>query len=174
MRRSVLFLKNPGGDPSQVVVERRGAGCRVARDGHRDDFDASRLPDGRYSLLFEDGRQVSGRVQERPEGVRVFRRGEPATVSMSRGRPSSASLAAGAGEGGVEEIRALMHGRIVEVRFAAGDRVEPGALLLVLEAMKMQNEIRASRGGVVERCEVEQGQTVEGGAFLLSIRSDNN
>jgi biotin carboxyl carrier protein len=66
-----------------------------------------------------------------------------------------------------------MHGRIVEVRVAAGDRVEEGALLLVLEAMKMQNEIRASRSGVIERVQAQPGQTVEGGAFLLSIRSEN-
>ena len=66
-----------------------------------------------------------------------------------------------------------MHGRIVEVRVAAGDHVEAGALLLVLEAMKMQNEIRASRPGDVERVEVVPGQTVEGGAFMLSIRSEN-
>ena len=74
--------------------------------------------------------------------------------------------------GGIEEVRALMHGRIVEVRVAPGDRVEAGVLLLVLEAMKMQNEIRASRAGAVERVEVAGGQTVEGGAFMVSIRSE--
>ena len=173
MRRSVLFLKNPDGEPSQVVVERRGASCRVAREDRRDELDAARLPDGRYSLLFEDGRQVSGRAYGRPDGVKVFRKGEAAPVAISRNRPASGSLAGAAGEGGVEEIRALMHGRIVEVRVSTGERVEQGALLLVLEAMKMQNEIRASRGGMVERCQAEQGQTVEGGVFLLSIRSEN-
>ena len=172
MRRSVLFLKNAEGEPSQVLVERRGSSCRVAREGRRDELDAARLPDGSYSLLFEDGRQVSGRAQDRPDGVRVFRKGEGAPVAISRGRPAS-SLGGADGEGGVEEIRALMHGRIVEVRVGAGDRVEQGALLFVLEAMKMQNEIRSSRGGLVERCQVQQGQTVEGGAFLLSIRSEN-
>jgi glutaconyl-CoA decarboxylase len=60
----------------------------------------------------------------------------------------------------------------VEVRVAPADRVEAGELLLVLEAMKMQNEIRASRPGAVERVEVEAGQTVEGGAFMVSIRSE--
>ena len=172
MRRSILFVSKPEAEPAQVVVERRGPGCRVARDERHDDLDAARLPDGRYSLLFEDGRQVSGRANERPDGVRVFRGGEAAPVPISRNRPASGSLAGADGEGGLEEVRALMHGRIVEVRVAAGDRVEAGGLLLVLEAMKMQNEIRSSRGGLVERCQVSQGQTVEGGAFLLSIRSD--
>ena len=43
-------------------------------------------------------------------------------------------------------------------------------MLLVLEAMKMQNEIRASGGGIVERCEVSAGDAVEGRALLLVIR----
>ncbi len=59
-----------------------------------------------------------------------------------------------------------MPGRVVEVAVAAGDRVEAGSLLLVLEAMKMQNEIRASRGGLVTRVVVEAGKAVEGGALL--------
>jgi biotin carboxyl carrier protein len=46
---------------------------------------------------------------------------------------------------------------------AQGDHVEAGAILLVLEAMKMQNEIRASRPGAVDRVDVAAGQTVEGG-----------
>jgi biotin carboxyl carrier protein len=173
MRRSVLFWKAKEGEPIQVLVERRGSSCRVIQADRRDDLDAVRLPDGRYSLIFEDGRQVSGRALEAAGEVRVIRRGEASPVAISRSRPSSRSLAGAGAEGGVEEVRALMHGRIVEVRVAAGDRVEEGALLLVLEAMKMQNEIRASRSGVIERAQAQPGQTVEGGAFLLSIRSEN-
>src|SRR5262249_27304565 len=153
------------------LVERRGAGCRVAQRDRRDDVDAIRLPDGRYSLILEDGRQITGRALETSGGVRVIRRGESSSVAISRGRPASRPLAGAGAEGGVEEVRALMHGRIVEVRVGAGDRVEQGALLLVLEAMKMQNEIRASRAGIVERAQAQAGQTVEGGAFLLSSRS---
>jgi len=67
-----------------------------------------------------------------------------------------------------------MHGRIVEICVAQGDHVEAGAILLVLEAMKMQNEIRASRAGAVDRVEVAAGQTVEGGAFMVSIRPDKS
>jgi biotin carboxyl carrier protein len=62
-----------------------------------------------------------------------------------------------------------MPGRIVEVRVAPGDRVEPGALLLVLEAMEMQNEIRARAGGAVIRVSVSPGEAVERGAPLLAL-----
>ena len=65
-----------------------------------------------------------------------------------------------------------MPGRVVEVAVAAGDRVEPRSLLLVLEAMKMQNEIRCARGGLVTRVAVEAGKAVEGGALLAVVRQD--
>ena len=65
-----------------------------------------------------------------------------------------------------------MPGRVVQVTVAVGDRVEPGALLLVLEAMKMQNEIRTVRGGTVLRVDVEPGRTVDGGAPLAVVRSE--
>jgi len=174
MRRTVLFLRGPREEPNRVVVERRGSRCRVAGGELSDDFDAARLPDGRLSLLLEDSRQICGRGEETADGVRVRRGGLAASVLMTRARRAIGLLEAGGEPGGIEEIRALMHGRIVEVRVRAGERVEEGALLLVLEAMKMQNEIRASRAGLVERSMVEAGQTVEGGAFLLSIRSDSN
>ena len=80
----------------------------------------------------------------------------------------SAGGAAGGARG--EEIRAQIPGRVVEVSVKEGDRVAAGALLLVLEAMKMQNEIRASRAGIVDRVIVSAGQTVEGEALMLSVR----
>jgi biotin carboxyl carrier protein len=62
-----------------------------------------------------------------------------------------------------------MPGRVVEVSVAEGQTVAAGGILLVLEAMKMQNEIRASRGGVVARVAVAAGQAVDRGALLAAI-----
>jgi len=175
MRRLVLFLRTGDGEPERVVVERRGLRCRVARGNRADELEAARLPDGRLSLLFEDGRQVCGRGRELgSDGTDVVRGGRAVWVPIARRLRARRERAADGEAGGVEEICALMHGRIVEVRVASGDTVEAGALLLVLEAMKMQNEIRASRAGRIERAAVSPGQTVEGGEFLLSIRSDSN
>jgi biotin carboxyl carrier protein len=174
MRRTVLFLRGGEGEPARVVVERRGSSFLIVDGGRTENVDVARLPDGRVSLILDDGRQFSGRGDDGADGVRVSRPGRSTSVPMTRTRLSRSRLVGDSREGGTEEIRALMHGRIVEVRVATGDRVEEGALLLVLEAMKMQNEIRASRAGTIERAQVAPGQTVEGGAFLLSIRSDNN
>jgi biotin carboxyl carrier protein len=71
-----------------------------------------------------------------------------------------------------EETRALsasMPGRIVHVLCAAGDRVAANAPLIVIEAMKMQNELRAKRDATVRAVHVEAGQTVERGALLIEL-----
>lgn len=76
---------------------------------------------------------------------------------------------AGAASGPVE-IRAIIPGRVAAVRVTVGDAVEAGASLLVVEAMKMQNELRAPRAGVVERVAVGEGETIENGDLLVVLR----
>ena len=64
-----------------------------------------------------------------------------------------------------------MPGRVIQVSVALGESFERGDLLLVLEAMKMQNEIRAERGGLVKQVGIRAGEAVEGGAVLLTVQS---
>ena len=70
---------------------------------------------------------------------------------------------------GVAEVRAIMPGRVVSVSVAVGDTVKAGQELLVVEAMKMQNELRAPRAGIVERLAVAAGQTIELGDLLAVL-----
>jgi biotin carboxyl carrier protein len=62
-----------------------------------------------------------------------------------------------------------MPGKIVRVLVKAGDRVEAGQGLLVVEAMKMQNEIRSPKGGTIERVLAEEGQAVNAGEVLCIV-----
>jgi biotin carboxyl carrier protein len=71
--------------------------------------------------------------------------------------------------GGGAELRAIIPGRVVAVSVAPGDPVSAGQQLLVVEAMKMQNEVRAPSAGVVERLAVAEGQTIELGDLLAVI-----
>jgi biotin carboxyl carrier protein len=71
---------------------------------------------------------------------------------------------------GPTAVRAIIPGRVVSVAVTAGDPVAAGQRLLAVEAMKMENELRAPRDGVVERVEVSVGQTVELGDPLVVIR----
>lgn len=67
------------------------------------------------------------------------------------------------------EIRAIIPGRIASVAVAPGDIVEAGQTLLAVEAMKMQNELRAPRAGTVARMPVTAGSTVEVGDVLVVL-----
>lgn len=70
---------------------------------------------------------------------------------------------------GSELVRAPMPGLVLRVEVSPGQKVAPGTGLVVLEAMKMENEIRAPRGGVVRRVLVEAGEAVEKGAQLVEL-----
>ena len=70
-------------------------------------------------------------------------------------------------QGGV--VTAPMPGLVVRVQVKAGDRVEAGMGLVVVEAMKMENELRAPRPGVVETVHVAAGEAVEKGATLITL-----
>jgi biotin carboxyl carrier protein len=112
-------------------------------------------PDGRVVVeVVVDGWRVE--VELEPERRAVLRE------RARRGRPD-------AGTNGRLEIRAIIAGRIVAVSVTPGDSVEHGQQLLVLEAMKMQNELRAPRSGTVEQVSAAVGQNVEVGDLLVVI-----
>lgn len=85
---------------------------------------------------------------------------DPRKRSAAVGEPDSS---------GEKAVRASMPGRIVKVMVKDDQEVAAGTGLLVLEAMKMQNELRASRAGRVRHLQVRAGQTVEAGQLLLVI-----
>jgi biotin carboxyl carrier protein len=74
-----------------------------------------------------------------------------------------------ASHGGPVEVRAIIPGRVVAVSVVVGDSVEAGQQVLVVEAMKMQNELRAPREGFVQRVGVAVGDTIEVGDLLVVI-----
>jgi len=78
--------------------------------------------------------------------------------------------AGAASRGGPVEVRAIIPGRVVAVSVESGDDVAAGEQILVVEAMKMQNELRAPREGTVERVGVAVGDTIEVGDLLVVIR----
>jgi acetyl-CoA/propionyl-CoA carboxylase biotin carboxyl carrier protein len=89
------------------------------------------------------------------------------TPSARRPPPRAVPARAGIAQG--NELVAPLHGVVAEVLVAPGDAVEEGQVLVVIEAMKMMNEIRAHRAGTVSRVSVTQGATVETRAPLVTL-----
>ena len=92
--------------------------------------------------------------------------GAPAAAPAAAAPAAPAPAASGAGE----SITSPMPGNILAVNVAAGDMVKKGQVLMILEAMKMENEIMAPRDGKVTAVAVAKGAAVESGALLCTIQ----
>lgn len=90
----------------------------------------------------------------------------PAVVSAASAAPAAAPAAALASG---EVVKAPMPGNILKINVAPGQKVEEGDVLIVLEAMKMENEIVATKSGTVAQVAVSKGAVVETGAPLVVI-----
>ena len=91
--------------------------------------------------------------------------GAPAAAPVAAPAPSAAAAPAAGGE----KVTSPMPGTILSVNVAAGDAVKRGQVLMILEAMKMENEIMAPCDGTVTSVSVTKGAAVESGALLCTI-----
>ena len=93
----------------------------------------------------------------------------PAAPAAAPAAAAPAAPAASAVTGSGEAVSAPMPGNILKVNVKAGDAVKSGTVLVVLEAMKMENEIMAPKDGTVTQVLVSKGSTVDTGAALVVI-----
>jgi biotin carboxyl carrier protein len=112
------------------------------------------------------------------DGSTVHVDGMPVEVAVVSPRPSwgraaavhpSTALGASGGTSGPRRVTAPMPGKILKLLVKPGDRVEPRQGLVVVEAMKMENELRASAAGTVAEVRAIEGTTVEAGAILVIL-----
>jgi len=162
------FIAREGGRELEVEVLRQGGGYRVRIGDRWMEADLVRVGPVVRSLRLEDGTQVS-LIHHHVENKHEITLGG-AIVQVEIVDPLAARRRRREDEiGGGGVVKALMPGRVVRVLVAKGESVRKGAGLLILEAMKMENEIQAPADGVVDELFVVAGQTVESGAELAHI-----
>lgn len=136
-----------------------------------DPVEAAEVSSRRQAVVGSIGRlDAAGRrsVEVVVDGWRFEFEVEDAARAALRER-ATRGRSASAGAGGPLEIRAIIPGRIAAVAVEPGVAIEAGQTLMIVEAMKMQNELRAPRAGVVARIAVAAGQTVELGDLLVVV-----
>ncbi len=125
-----------------------------------------------YSLLI-DGRSYEAYVyqNEAADDWQVLIRGDLFTALVEDEREKRLRAAAGAASGSSAEynLRAPMPGLVVAVPVAEGQTVQKGDILVVLESMKMQNELKCPREGNVTRVKVKAGDNVEHNQVLVTV-----
>lgn len=153
-----------------VEVEPLGGGrYAVTLDGVRHEVDAAHPEPGVLSLLI-DGESYAVDVEESGDAVRVMIRDEVFSVDVADERKLRMRQASHAhSTEGKQLIRAPMPGKVVKILVQVGDEVMGGQGLLVVEAMKMENELKSPKAGKVVELSVKEGQAVESGALLAAV-----
>ena len=162
------------GRPRAVDLTADDDGWQVTVDGRV--WHASMVRAGdRWSLLVRDLSQVPPRAAHSYDvgfdpgtggAWRVHVNGTAVPLAL---RTSAQRRRAGASDAGDGRVVAPMPGRVVKVLVAAGTRVEARQGVVVVEAMKMENELRAPRAGIVREVRVAEGASVEAQAVLVVI-----
>jgi biotin carboxyl carrier protein len=155
-------------------LEVSGNGFRYARDGGEaieHEFSATPLTPGSWSVLI-GGRSYTVIASPTLTGgagaSEVIVNGRAFAVEVFDPREMRARRSAGAGEGR-QNIAAMMPGKVVRVLVTQGDAVEAGQGLIVVEAMKMQNEMKTPKAGRVIEVKTKPDATVAAGEVLMVI-----
>jgi biotin carboxyl carrier protein len=163
-------LTGPSGKKVRIVeLERDAERWKISFDGQAVNADVVEIDSNTLSLLL-DGQSYEVRVTRSADGVLKLQTGlqeftaEVADPRSWRGRTQGALEVEGR-----QHVVAPMPGKVVRVLVQAGDTVEAGQGILVVEAMKMQNEIRSPKGGTIERLNVKEGQPVNAGEVLCIV-----
>ncbi|HYN25995.1 MAG TPA: biotin/lipoyl-containing protein [Pyrinomonadaceae bacterium] len=162
------------GKDHQISIQRRDAVVLAEVDGRRYKLELRELGDSEYLLI--DGNTVYNcRVENshnHPDDIEVSLRGVSYPVKLTDPRRLRRRRRAQSGaehDQGTARIVAPMPGKVVRVLVEAGTEVEAGAGILVVEAMKMQNEMKAPKAGHVVSIHAQVGSTVNAGDVLAVI-----
>jgi biotin carboxyl carrier protein len=171
MKRTLIL----GKQQHEVELVRRDGVLTLLWDGEAQAADILEVEPGSYSVILS-GRSVDVRLDgaKHPDpDMQAFRASlYDGAYEFALQDPMKALLAAaggGAAAGGV--LTSPMPGKIVKVLVKEGERVAEGQTLLVMEAMKMQNELKSPGDGAIAKVHVAEGATVETGAKLLEVQA---
>jgi biotin carboxyl carrier protein len=172
----VIFEVEINGRARRVDIHRAGGGYEVTIDGHRHAADVTVI-NGIWSLILSDGktrRSYEVAIVEQPPasgnlGVHVDGRLVSAAVGTARGSWARRGHDSGRSGVGPQAVIAPMPGKVVKLLVQVGDTVALRQGVVVVEAMKMENELKAARAGTVAEVRVSEGASVEAGAVLAVI-----
>ncbi len=163
-REIEISAEAPGPEPEH------GGRWRVVIDGSERQVDARAIRPGTWSLII-DGRAYLVDLDKRRSGTAVSSRLAEAVAVIEDARKKRLARAAhreGLATTG-EELRAPIAGKVVKLLVEIGDKVAVGQGVIVLEAMKMENELIAERGGTVSAVHKQAGQSINTGDLLVTL-----
>jgi biotin carboxyl carrier protein len=169
MKYEIQLAGASGKKTRHVELERDANGWRVTLDGQPVAADAAEIAPHTLSILL-DGQSHEIHVTPAADGTLNLQTGvQEFAAEVLDPRAWSGRRHGGVEAEGRQQVVAPMPGKVVRLLVKPGEHVEAGQGLLVVEAMKMQNEIRSPKGGTVERVLVKEGQPVNAGEVLAWV-----
>lgn len=169
MKYEIHLAGSTGKRTRNVELERDGKGWYITLDGQRVGADAAAILPHTLSMLL-DGQCYEIHMMSSADGMLKLQIGtQEFTAEVIDPRAWSGRRHGSVEAEGRQQIVAPMPGKVVRILVNPGDHVEVGQGLLVVEAMKMQNEIRSPKSGTVERVVAIEGQPVNAGEVLLWV-----
>jgi biotin carboxyl carrier protein len=164
------LIAKVNGETSELMLNRSADKVSASIDGREYELEVVTNGSGHYSLRSPDGKKVEARVSTDKDGsLTLWIDGRPIDVDITDPKQMRAASVADADSMGSAAIKTAMPGKIVRLLASVGDEVQKGDGVIVVEAMKMQNEIKAPKNGTVSSIAVAEGDTVNAGQILLSI-----
>lgn len=163
------YIANLEGVDHELEIEEVGANLlRLQFDGKAFDLDVQRIGASSVSILIGE-RSFDFDVGRQNDDLIVASRGIATRVTLSDALRRSRVAADRAHAGGKVELKAMMPGRVINLLVKVGDEVAAQQGIVIVEAMKMENELKSPKAGKVIEIKVTAGQTVEKGALLVVI-----
>jgi biotin carboxyl carrier protein len=151
-----------------LELSRDGRRITGTLDGRALEADAVEVGPGIYSILI-GGASFEAQVESASSGLTVIIGGRRIPVCVLDPRQWQGRRGGAIQAEGRQQIVAPMPGKVVRILVQEGEKVEAGQGILVVEAMKMQNEIRSPKTGAVERLMVTEGQAVNAGEVVAAV-----
>lgn len=160
-----------GDETHEVEIRRDGRSVFARVDDREFELEASE-PEPNVYLLKHEGRVHEVFVSPRENAdvpYMVSSKSSDTEVNLIDPKKLRGSSVAGATSDGAAEVKTAMPGKVVRLILNEGAAVEKGDSVLVVEAMKMQNDLKAPKAGVIKEIRVSEGQTVAAGDVLAII-----
>lgn len=152
-------------------MERADGKTAISINGRKHSVDWAEVNGGGAFSVLLDGKSYDLEIKESEKGLSVFALGRHFDLTVEEEQTHRARMLSGGSQKTAKEkaARAPMPGLIVKIEVAVGQKVSPGDGLLIMEAMKMENEIKAKGAGVVKAIKVAERQPVEQGQVLITF-----
>ncbi len=158
-----------GSEKHEIQLDKNDKGLYQIQLGEEEiTVESQRVESDVWSLII-DNKSYEATVQQVKGKLRITLNGATWDIDVVDPRRRRSKGGAGGAVEGKQVVTSPMPGRVVKIEVAVGDKVEAGQGVVIVEAMKMENELEAEGAGIVKEIKCEAGQAVEDGQVLIVI-----